>query len=93
MRKFELFIGCMALMFLTPNTVFGLGKVVSVDIVQVNVNLLGSAVVLGQVTVNVTEAGSVLLDFSGSCVSTAGDRILLAASNSMDGRSMTGMLR
>lgn len=51
------------------------------DVQQVSVNLRGSAVVLGQRTIDVTAAGKVLVQFDGNCVSTDGDRIVLAASN------------
>jgi ribosomal protein L31 len=47
---------------------------------QVNVDMT-SSVVLGTVQVTVTEPGKVILDFDGNCVSSDGDRIILAASN------------
>ncbi|GJM31837.1 MAG: hypothetical protein DHS20C18_08380 [Saprospiraceae bacterium] len=55
-----------------------------VIIQQVNLNLRGAAVVLGQVTIDAPVAGEVLVHFNGNCISTAGDRIILAASNTMN---------
>lgn len=55
-----------------------------VIIQQVNQNFRGSAVVLGQVTINAPQAGEVLVHFNGNCVSSSGDRIILAASNTTD---------
>ncbi len=51
------------------------------DVEQVNANLRGAAVVLGQRTIDVSSAGKVLVQFDGNCASTDGDRIVLAASN------------
>jgi len=51
------------------------------DVEQVNANLRGATVILGQRTIDVSAAGKVLVQFDGNCVSTDGDRIILAASN------------
>jgi hypothetical protein len=48
-----------------------------------SVNLRGAPVVLGQQTISVTEPGDVLVQFDGSCFSSPGDRIVLAASNTI----------
>ncbi len=46
-----------------------------------NINLRGNPVVVGQVMINAPGNGRVILRFDGHCVSTEGDRIILAASN------------
>lgn len=46
-----------------------------------DVVLRGAPVVLGQMTVNIPASGNVVVHFDGLCVSTVGDRIVLAASN------------
>jgi hypothetical protein len=51
-----------------------------VGINRTNVNL-SSTTVLGQITINPTESGRVIVTFDGSCTSSPGDRIVLAASN------------
>jgi hypothetical protein len=41
----------------------------------------GAPVVMGQVAINPTVAGKAIVKFDGTCYATAGDRIVLAASN------------
>ena len=50
-------------------------------IVKMNLNVRGSAVVLTQQSITTTHPGYVLVRFDGSCSSSVGDRIALAASN------------
>lgn len=47
---------------------------------QVNLNLRGNPVVVGQVTITPPANGKVILRFDGHCLSSEGDRIILAAS-------------
>ncbi len=56
-------------------------KVHHQGIVKTNINVRGSSVVLGQITINPTSSGKVIVSFDGLCYSTPGDRIILAASN------------
>jgi phosphodiesterase/alkaline phosphatase D-like protein len=42
---------------------------------------LSSSIVLGQITINPVVSGKVIVTFDGMCVSSPGDRIVLAASN------------
>ncbi|MDO8368967.1 MAG: T9SS type A sorting domain-containing protein [Saprospiraceae bacterium] len=55
-------------------------KVAHTGISKTNISLRGNAVVLGQVTINAPSAGKVILRFDGHCLSSEGDRIVLAAS-------------
>jgi len=48
---------------------------------KTNINVRGSAVVVGQQTIYPTVAGKVIVHFDGLAISTVGDRIVLAASN------------
>jgi hypothetical protein len=47
---------------------------------KTNVNL-SSSTVLSQLTINPAVSGKVLVRFDGSCISSPGDKIILAASN------------
>ncbi|HNX07296.1 MAG TPA: T9SS type A sorting domain-containing protein [Bacteroidales bacterium] len=49
-------------------------------IAQANVDLT-NATTMGQVTINPTTSGKVIVRFDGMCIADVGDRILLAASN------------
>ncbi len=53
-------------------------------IIKTAINLRGSAVVVGQVDFNAPTDGKVILHFDGSCTPDQGDRIVLAASNTMN---------
>jgi len=55
-------------------------KVAHSGINKSNISLRGNPVVLGQVTINAPSAGKVILRFDGHCLSSEGDRIVLAAS-------------
>ncbi|MBC7776849.1 MAG: T9SS type A sorting domain-containing protein [Phycisphaerae bacterium] len=55
-------------------------KVAHTSINKTNINLRGNPVILGQVTLNTATAGKVILRFDGQCLSSVGDRIVLAAS-------------
>jgi hypothetical protein len=57
---------------------------------QVSVNLRGAPVVLASQAINVSTAGKVLVQFDGHCVSSDGDRIVLAASNTTNWGSNDG---
>ncbi len=48
---------------------------------QSNINLRGSAVIVGQIDINVADPGNVVVQFDGLCLASVGDRIVLAASN------------
>lgn len=52
-------------------------------IAEVSVNLRGAPVVLGQQSITTAVSGYVLVQFDGNCVSSDGDRILLAASDAV----------
>lgn len=56
-------------------------KVLHARINLTDVSLRGATVVLGQLTMNAPTAGKVVVRFDGDCISAAGDRIVLAASN------------
>ncbi len=51
---------------------------------QTNINVRGNPVVVGQRTIQVPVSGTVVVRFDGSCISSVGDRIVLAASNTAD---------
>lgn len=59
-------------------------KIAFVNVNKPNINLRGNAVVLAQLTINAPEAGKVILRFDGHCLSSPGDRIVLAASNTQN---------
>lgn len=89
-----LFVGCdlptsyneVSLNNQDPSTVAAVNKPIisSIRISKTSISLRPSVVNLGQVTINPTVAGKVIVNFSGSCISSAGDRIVLAASNSVN---------
>ncbi len=54
------------------------------EISRTNLNVRGNPVVVGELTMTAPEAGSVLVQFDGQCISDPGDRIVLAASNVPD---------
>ncbi len=53
-------------------------------IVQTNINVRGNPVTVSEVTINAPVAGTVVVNFDGSCIASAGDRIVLGASNTGD---------
>ncbi|MFN0214550.1 MAG: T9SS type A sorting domain-containing protein [Saprospiraceae bacterium] len=59
-------------------------QIVHTGIDKTNINLRGNTMVLGQVTINAPANGKVILRFDGHCLSSVGDRIVLAASQSMN---------
>lgn len=59
------------------------GIVGHMGIQQTNINV-SSNVTVGQVTINPAVAGKVIVHFDGTCISSPGDRIILAASNTQD---------
>ena len=69
-------------MFFTVFSAIFAQKITHVNVNKPNVNLRGNAVVLAQMTINAPEAGKVILRFDGHCLSSPGDRIVLAASSS-----------
>lgn len=69
----------LCLLLFTLPVLFG-QKLAQSGISITNINLRGSAVVLGQVTISAPTAGKVILRFDGNCYSMPGDRIMLAAS-------------
>ena len=56
-------------------------KVAFANINKPNVNLRGNPVVLGQITIDAPQAGTIILRFDGQCLGAVGDRIVLAASD------------
>jgi hypothetical protein len=66
--------------FPTGSTTF----VSSTGIVKTSINVRGNPVVVGQVTINASSAGKVIVHFDGDCTPNAGDRIVLAASDQAD---------
>ena len=50
------------------------------EIEQTNINLRGAPVSLAQLTINPGVSGTAIVHFNGNCVSSPGDRIILAAS-------------
>lgn len=55
-------------------------KIAHTGINKTNISLRGNPVVVGQVTLIAPSAGKVILRFDGHCLSSEGDRIVLAAS-------------
>jgi hypothetical protein len=51
---------------------------------RTSINVRGSSVAVGQLTINAPTAGKVLVHFDGSCSPSVGDRIVLAASNQIN---------
>lgn len=70
-----------ALFMLLLSAVVSAQKVVNISVNKVNINLRGGAKVVGQVTLSAPGPGTVILRFDGYCLSSPGDRIMLAASN------------
>lgn len=77
---------------MNKRTIFALGmmlfsavlsaqKVANTPIEKVNLSLRGGSQVVGQVTLSAPGPGMVILRFDGHCLSSPGDRIMLAASN------------
>ena len=71
---------CLILLLLGSIPALLAQKLAHSSINQFNINLRGNAVVLGQVSINAPTAGKVILRFDGHCLSSEGDRIVLAAS-------------
>ena len=65
-------------------TVTGGAFVSHQGISQTNINVRGNPVVVGQRTISAPSSGTVVVRFDGGCISSAGDRIVLAASNTAD---------
>ncbi len=55
-----------------------------VGIVEDNLNVRGAVVTVGQISLNPPAAGMVVVRFDGSCFSSPGDTVVLAASNIAD---------
>ncbi len=53
-------------------------------IIQTNVNVRDNPTVMGEISFNLPTSGKVIVRFDGSCSSSVGDRIILAASNQAD---------
>jgi hypothetical protein len=64
-----------------PNTPAAKVQVWHQGIQQTGVDMEGAPVVLAQQAIDVTTSGKVLVQFDGQCLSSDGDRIVLAASN------------
>ncbi len=60
---------------------------------QTNINLRGNPVVLGQLDINPSMSGTAIVRFNGECISSAGDRIVLAASYMPDWSVNDGNVR
>ena len=76
-------IAVIVFLLMAPRLATAQAPVWSADIQQVNVNMRGAAVELGQVTIEAPEDGIVLVQFDGNAVVAEGDRILLAASDAV----------
>ncbi len=72
-----------ALLCLSTSSLFAESKPIlqSVNIHENSLDLRGGPVVIEQINFDAPQDGKVLLQFNGQCVSHAGDRIVLAASN------------
>ncbi len=66
---------------MAPNPTTAKVEVWHQGIQQQDVNLRGAPVVLAQQAIDVSSGGKVLVQFDGNCISSDGDRIVLAASN------------
>ncbi|MFK7923922.1 MAG: T9SS type A sorting domain-containing protein [Bacteroidia bacterium] len=60
-----------------------MSKVASIAIEQTGVNVRSNTTSLGSLDITAPISGTVVLNFDGSCVSSPGDRILLAANESI----------
>jgi hypothetical protein len=69
------------LLTLGAMALFSQSSVWQTDIEKTTINVRGNPVVLGEVNVNLSQAGIVRVHFDGICISSVGDRIILAASN------------
>jgi hypothetical protein len=65
-------------------------KVANIPVNKVNLSLRGGPVIAGQVTLTAPGPGTVILRFDGHCLSSPGDRIILAASNTTNWGSNDG---
>ncbi len=57
---------------------------------ETNIDLRGAPVTLSQVSINTSMSGTAIVHFDGNCVSTPGDRIVLAASDTPSWSSNDG---
>ncbi|MEL7531950.1 MAG: T9SS type A sorting domain-containing protein [Bacteroidota bacterium] len=67
-----------------------MAKVASVEIEQSGVNVRAATTSLASLDINAPIAGTVVLNFDGSCISSPGDRILLAANEAVAWQSNNG---
>jgi len=70
----------LSLLILASSPLFGQVLIEAVGISAPNLDVSNSTVV-GQATINPTQAGKVIVRFDGQCYADVGDRIVLAASN------------
>ncbi len=77
-------IFCFSMCLLSASPALLAQKLAHTAINKTNVSLRANAVVLGQVTINAPSAGKLILRFDGHCLSSEGDRIVLAASQTTD---------
>ena len=80
MRKFLFFSGLVIFYFsLIPSIIQA--QTWHKSISETNINLRGAPVVVGDLNINVSVSGNVLVQFNGLCAADIGDKIVLAASN------------
>jgi hypothetical protein len=70
--------GSLSIIYFPNNTSFVMAHE---GIAQANINVRGAPVVLSTIDINPQVSGKAVVTFNGRCISTAGDRIVLAASD------------
>lgn len=83
MKKYLQFLVCSIAASMWLCNIQAQEGLVSTTIEETSVDMRSAPVVLGSVNITVASVGTVVVDFNGNCVSSDGDRILLAASNNM----------
>ncbi|MFC2094464.1 T9SS type A sorting domain-containing protein [Bacteroidota bacterium] len=78
MKTFSLLI---VICFVYSGTALAQEEVWHQGIIETNINVRGNPVTVGQININVTSPGKVVVHFDGTCISDVGDRIMLAASD------------
>ncbi|HXJ55282.1 MAG TPA: hypothetical protein VNU68_01340 [Verrucomicrobiae bacterium] len=84
MKRLWLFVGLVVICLTNAAVCWAQPTVWYAAISKTALNVRGSPVVVGQVAVNLTQPGAVLVQFDGDTFCDVGDRIVLAASDTPD---------
>jgi hypothetical protein len=84
MRKFFMYLMFLIVFIFSVAHINAQAPVWHHGIVENQINVRGNPVVVGELSVDIPEAGNVLVHFDGHCYASYGDLIVLAASNTTD---------